>query len=143
MKQNEGLTRMSGCRLFNPPTMHRPVGYSHVAEVTGAKIVFIAGQVALDKDGNLVGKDDYAAQTRQTFENLKSAIEAVGGTLRDIVKLNYYCVDLSHLPEVRTVRDTFLDKDRLPTSTAVEVRRLFRPDFLIEIEAVAAIPTSP
>ena len=122
--------------------MHRPGGYSHVAEVTRGKIVFIAGQVALDSNGNLVGKDDYAAQTRQTFENLKSAVEAAGGTLKDIIKLNYYCLDLSHLPEVRTVRDTFLDKDKLPTSTAVEVRGLFRPDILIEIDAVAVVATN-
>jgi 2-iminobutanoate/2-iminopropanoate deaminase len=130
---------MSDVRIFNPSTIHKPTGYSHVAEVTKGKIVFIAGQVALDRDGNLVGKDDYSIQTRQVFENLKAAVRAVGGTLRDIVKLGYYCVDLSHLPEIRAVRDTFLDKESPPVSTAVEVRRLFRPDILIEIEAIAVI----
>ncbi len=124
--------------LLNPKTIHHPNGYSHVAEISRGKLVFISGQVALDSQGNLVGKDDYAAQTRQVFENLKAAVEAAGGTLKDIVKLNYYCVDLSRLPEIRAVRDSFLDKERLPVSTAVEVRRLFRPDILIEVEAVAA-----
>lgn len=130
---------MTDVSLFNPKTLHKPNGYSHVAEVSRGKLVFIAGQVALDRQGNLVGKDDYAAQTRQVFENLKEAVEAAGGTLRDIVKLNYFCVDLSHLPEIRSVRESFFDRDRLPVSTAVEVRRLFRPDTLIEIEAVAII----
>ena len=124
--------------LLNPKTIHQPNGYSYVAEISRGKLVFISGQVALDSQGNLVGKDDYAAQTRQVFENLKAAVEAAGGTLKDIVKLNYYCVDLSRLPEIRAVRVSFLDKERLPVSTAVEVRRLFRPDILIEVEAVAA-----
>ncbi len=119
--------------------MHPPVGYSHVAEVAGGKLVFIAGQVALDQKGELVGRDDYTAQTRQVFENLKLAVSAAGGSLRDIVKLNYYCVDVSHMPEVRAVRDTCLDRENYPVSTAVEVRRLVRPEFLIEIDAVAII----
>ena len=128
--------------LINPKSIHQPNGYSHMAEVSSGKLLFISGQVALDKQGDLVGKDDYAAQTRQVFENLKAAVEAAGGTLKDIVKLNYYCVDLSHLPEIRAVRDSFLDRDRLPVSTAVEVRKLFRPEILIEVEAVVAIGTN-
>ena len=131
--------RITMAKLYNPKGMHKPNGYSHVAEITKGKIVFIAGQVALDQEGNLVGKDDYASQTRQVFENLKSAVTSAGGSMGSIVKLNYYCVDLGHLPEIRTVRDEYIDKDHLPVSTAVEVRRLFRPDILIEIDAVAEI----
>ncbi len=126
-------------KLLNPGTMHKPIGYSHVAEVTGKRIVFIAGQVALDSNGNLVGKDNYASQTRQAFENLRAAVTTAGGNMKNLIKLNYYCLDLSHLPEIRTVRDEYLDKYHPPVSTAIEVRRLFRQDILIEIEAVAEI----
>jgi len=133
-----GLSR-SNARIFNPSGLNQPTGYSHVAEVTGGKLVFISGQVALNQNGELVGKDDFAAQTRLIFENLKVAVAAVGGTLSDIIKLNYYCVDLSHIAEIRAVRETFLNKDNYPVSTAVEVSGLVRPEFLVEIEAVALI----
>lgn len=86
-----------------------------------------------------MGKDDYASQTRQVFENIKSAVTAAGESMGSIIKLNYYCVDLGHLPEIRAVRGEYLDKDHPPVSTLVEVRRLFRPDILIEIDAVAEI----
>jgi len=126
-------------RLFNPATIAKPTGYSHVGEVLGGKVVYIAGQVALDRSGALVGKDDFRAQTQQVFENLKAAVVAAGGDFNDVIKLNYYCVDLSHLPEVREVRDKYINTNSPPASTAVEVRRLARPDFLIEVEAVAVV----
>src|SRR5258708_15084071 len=113
-------------RLFNPDTLHKPTGYSHVGEVLGGKVVYIAGQVAIDQSGTLVGKDDFRAQTQQVFENLKAAIQAAGGDFNDVVKLNYYSVDLSHLPEIREVRDKFINTKNPPASTAVEVRRLAR-----------------
>jgi len=126
-------------RISNPATMHKPTGYSHVAEVTGGRFVFISGQVSLDPNGEVVGRDDYTAQAKQIFENLKLALDAAGGKLKDIIKLNYYCVDISHMPEIRAVRNTYLDQENFPVSTAVEVRRLVRPEFLLEIEAMAVI----
>src|SRR5258708_4692209 len=79
-------------RLFNPDTMAKPTaGYSQVAEVNGGKIVYIAGQVALDRSGNLVGKDDFSAQVQQDFENLKAPVEAAGGDFNTESKLHYYC----------------------------------------------------
>ena len=125
-------------KFYNPEGIHKPFGYSHVGEVTSGKLVLISGQVALDKDGNVVG-DDYTTQTRQVFENLKEALKAAGGTMDDIVKLNYYILDPSHLPEIREVRNTFLNKDSMPVSTAIGVARLFRPEILIEVEAVAVV----
>ncbi|HTW40013.1 MAG TPA: RidA family protein [Thermoplasmata archaeon] len=125
--------------IHNPPTIAAPTGYSHVAEVRSGKLVFVAGQVALDRGGQLVGKDDYRQQTEQVFRNIGAALESAGGTFRDLVKLNYYIVDISHLPEIREVRDRFIDAQRPPTSTAVEVRRLFRPEFLLEVDAVASV----
>ena len=129
--------------IFNPDTMAKPAaGYSHVAEVTGGKMVFIAGQVALDKSGNLVGKDDFRAQAQQIFENLKAAAEAAGGDFHSVIKLNYYCaesVDASQLPVVREIRDKYVNTANPPTSTFVFVKRLVRPEWLLEVEAVAVV----
>jgi enamine deaminase RidA (YjgF/YER057c/UK114 family) len=125
--------------LLVPNTMPKSVGYSQVATVTGGTIVFVAGQVALDKSGNVVGKDDFRAQVQQVFENLKAAVEAAGGTFDDVIKLNSYVLDLSHLPEFREVRDKYVNVNNPPASTAVQVPRLFRPEFLVEIEAVAVV----
>jgi enamine deaminase RidA (YjgF/YER057c/UK114 family) len=80
-------------RIFNPETISKPNGYSHVAEVTSGKLVYIAGQVAMDKDGQIVGKGDFGAQVRQVFVNLETALKAVGGSFSDVVKLNCYVVD--------------------------------------------------
>jgi enamine deaminase RidA (YjgF/YER057c/UK114 family) len=125
--------------LINPETVHRPTGYSHVAEVTAGRPVYISGQVALDARGALVGPGDIGAQARQVFENLKAALQAAGAGFDQVVKLNYHLVDASQLPAVREVRDEYVNRWRLPASTAVEVRRLFRDDLLIEVEAVAVI----
>jgi reactive intermediate/imine deaminase len=126
-------------QLLIPATMPKSVGYSQVAAVTGGKIVFIAGQVALDKAGNVVGKDDFRAQVQQVFENLKAAVEAAGGDFNGIIKLNSYFLDLSHLSEFREVRDKYINPKNPPASTAVQVAGLFRPEFLVEIEAVAVV----
>ena len=138
------MSEASNVKLHNPPDLHKPLGYSHVAEVTGGKLVYIAGQVGLDAAGNLVGKDDFAAQARKVFANLKAALAAAGATFHDVIKLNYYCtdsVDLSvHLPVVREIRDTYVDTSAPPASTFVVVRRLVRPEWLIEVEAVAVVP---
>jgi enamine deaminase RidA (YjgF/YER057c/UK114 family) len=125
--------------FINPETMHRPTGYTHVVEVTAGRPVYIAGQVALDPSGVLVGPGDIRAQAQQVFDNLRSALEAVGAGFDQVVKLNYYLVDATQLPVVREVRDEYVNTTQPPASTAVEVRRLFREDFLIEIEAVAVI----
>jgi 2-iminobutanoate/2-iminopropanoate deaminase len=123
--------------LISPVSMHRPNGYSHLARVNRGTPVFIAGQVALDTSGHLVGPGDFRAQTQQVFENLKAAVEAAGGTFSNIVKLNVYVLDRSRLLEYREVRDQFIDVKNPPASTAVQVAALFRPEFLIEVEAVA------
>jgi enamine deaminase RidA (YjgF/YER057c/UK114 family) len=130
-------------KIFNPETMAKPTaGYSQVAEVREGKIVYIAGQVALDRSGNLVGKDDFRAQVQQVFENLKAAVEAAGGDFNNVVKLNFYCaesVDPAEVPVVREVRDKYVNTANPPTSTFVVVKRLARPEWLIEVEAVAAV----
>jgi enamine deaminase RidA (YjgF/YER057c/UK114 family) len=138
------MSESSLFHIFNPETMAKPTaaGYSQVAEVTGGKIVYIAGQVALDKNGNLVGKDDFHAQVEQTFKNLKAAVEATGGDFDNVIKLNYYCVtsvDPSQVAAVREIRDKYVNTVNPPTSTFVFVPRLVRPEWLIEVEAVAVV----
>ena len=130
-------------RIFNPDTLAKPTaGYSHVAEVTDGKLIYIAGQVAIDRAGNLVGKDDFRAQVQQVFENLKSAVEASGGDFHNVIKLNYYCseaVDPSQVPVVREIRDKYVNTSNPPVSTFVVVKRLVRPEWLIEVDAVAVV----
>jgi len=131
-------------RLINPDTLAKPLGgYSQLAEVTGGKTVYIAGQVALDRSGNLVGKDDFSAQVTQVFENLKAAVQAAGGDFHSIIKLNIYCaegVDPLQTAVFRDVRDHYVDTVHPPTSTFVVVKRLVRPELLLEVDAVAVVP---
>ena len=129
-------------KIHNPPTLSKPTGYSHIAEVNSGKLVYIAGQIALDKDGAAVGKDDFAKQVRQVFENLSAATKAAGGSMADIIKLNYYIsetVDRSQLPALREIRAGFLNTPTPPASTLLFVKGLASADYLIEIEAVAVI----
>ena len=128
---------MPTIELLNPPTLPTPTGYSQLATVTGGTMIVIAGQVALDVHGNVIGAGDFAAQTEQVFRNLVAALEAAGTTTRQLVKLNTYVTDLSDIASFRRIRDQFLDKNHLPASTLVQVTRLFRPEFMIEIEAMA------
>ena len=121
--------------FINPAAMHHPAGYTHVVEVTAGRPVYIAGQVALDPTGALVGPGDLRAQARQVFDNLQAA----GAGFEQVVKLTYYLVDATQLPVVREVRDQYVNIQQPPASTAVEVRRLVRDDLLIEVEAVAVI----
>ena len=126
-------------QLLIPEAIPKSVGYSQVATVAGGTIVFIAGQVALDRSSHVVGKEDFRAQVQQVFENLKAAVEAAGGTFHDVIKLTSYFIDLSHLPEFREVRDKYINIKNPPASTAVQVSRLFRPEFLVEVEAIAVV----
>ena len=125
--------------FINPEAMHPPAGYTHVVEVTAGRPVYIAGQVALDPTGALVGQGDIRAQARQVFDNLQAALQAVGASFDQVVKLTYYLVDATQLPAVREIRDQYVNTQQPPASTAVEVRRLVRDDLLIEVEAVAVV----
>lgn len=133
------MSRTRNVRLLVPETMPKSVGYSQLAIADAGKLVLIAGQVALDTSGNVVGKDDFNAQVRQVFENLDAAVKAAGGTFHDVIKLNSYFLDLSHLATFREVRDKYIDLKNPPASTAVQVQRLFRPEFLVEVEAIAVV----
>lgn len=132
--------RKSKVRFINPAALPKSSGYTHVVEVTKGQMIYISGQIALDRLGSIVGRGDFRAQTQQVFENIKAALEAVGATFKDVVKLNIYVVDISQLQGLREVRDKFVNTENPPASVLVEVRRLVRDEFLIEIEATAVLP---
>ncbi|MEU2156308.1 RidA family protein [Streptomyces sp. NPDC019396] len=125
--------------------VHAPDGvfpasaYTHVVAGTG-RFVAVSGQIALDEKGELVGEGDPAAQARQVFENLRRCLASAGAGFPDVVKLTYFLTDMAHLPAVRDARDAYLDRDRLPASTAVQVGPLVDPRLLMEIEAFAIVP---
>ena len=125
---------------INPKGLAAPHGYTHV--VTGqGKMVFISGQVSMDAQGHLVGKDDLRAQTKQVFENLKTALAAAGATFNDVTKITWYVrgYDPKDLTTLREVRDAYVNKDNPPASTLVGVSSLFQPDYLLEVDAVAVV----
>jgi enamine deaminase RidA (YjgF/YER057c/UK114 family) len=128
-------------RRLNPPELGAPPGYSQIVEVRGRRIVFIAGQTALNREGELIGKNDFAAQAAQVFENLAVALKAVGCTASNLVKLTVFLREMDNLPIYREARDRFFataSPPAAPAVTLVEVSRLYGADFLIEIEAIAA-----
>jgi reactive intermediate/imine deaminase len=122
----------------NPSSLSKPNGYTHVVEASGGRTLYVSGQVALNASGTLVGAGDLKAQTRQVFENLKAALADAGGTLDDVVKITIFMTDLSQIQEFREIRNGYFPQ-RVPASTLVQVVRLARPEFLIEIEAVAVV----
>ena len=130
----------TGIKFPKSETLPPAVGYSQAAVVPKGRLIYIAGQVAMDPAGKLVGPGDLKAQTKQTFENLKAALAASGATFDNVVKLNSYFVDIKQAPVFREVRDQYVNVANPPVSTAVEVRRLVREEWLIEIEAIAVVP---
>ena len=113
--------------------------YSHVVTVSGnGKLVYIAGQLARDIDGNCVGKGDMRAQMEQTFKNLDSCLRVVGATWADVVKTNTYVTDFEEFQKCGDIRMRYFEV-ATPTSTTVGVTRLAGPDFMVEIEAIAVM----
>lgn len=121
-----------------PDGMAAATGYSHVVSATG-RFVAVAGQVAMDERGELVGEGDPRAQAERVFENLRLALGAVGATFVDVVKFGVFVTDIAILPVVREVRDRYVDTSNPPASTAVQIGALFRPGYVLEIEAFAVV----
>lgn len=127
---------------INPPELGTPPGYSQVVDVRAGRIIFIAGQTALDRDGQLVGKDDFASQAAQVFHNLGVALQSVGCTAGHLVKLTVFLRDMDNLPLYRVARNRFfatVTPPAAPAVTLVEVSRLYGLEFMLEIEAIAAV----
>jgi len=127
-------------RFVNPSALPTPRGYTQLVEVpAGQRLLYLSGQVALDSAGALVGGTDFRAQVKQVFENLQAGLAAAGAGFADVVKLNYYVVNVEYVPILREVRDQYVNTAAPPASTLVEVRHLFRSDVLLEVEAIAAV----
>jgi len=113
--------------------------YNHYIRVDNpSTLIFLSGQLSRDADGNLVGPGDMAEQTRQAIRNMQTVLEAAGGTLADIVSIVVYTTDIRQFKEIVAARVEFF-KDKLPTSTIVEVNHLADPGLLIEFQATAAL----
>jgi 2-iminobutanoate/2-iminopropanoate deaminase len=122
---------------INPEGMTQPTAYSHLVKYDN--LMFIAGQVALDEQGNVVGEGDMAAQFRQVLENLKTVLASEGADFSNIVKINIFTTDVDGLRQHMAVRSEYFG-DYAPASTLVQIDRLARPVFLLEIEAIAIKP---
>jgi enamine deaminase RidA (YjgF/YER057c/UK114 family) len=133
---------MTSVRYLNPKAISPPPGYTHVVEVTGpGRTVYIAGQVGLDRNGQLAGAPgDVRAQMVQAFENLKAALAEVGATFKDVVKITNYLVDGAHVQAYREIRDKYVNTAAPPASTLLIISRLAREGWLFEIDAVAVLP---
>jgi enamine deaminase RidA (YjgF/YER057c/UK114 family) len=130
-------------RLTEVPELAPGRGYAHAVTASG-QLAFISGQIALDADGQLVGPGDLRAQTEQAMRNLRNILRSLGADWSDVVRFTWYVVDVKEVQLIRDVRDEFirpvLGDAPNPASSLVQVAGLFRPDLLVEVEAVAALP---
>lgn len=119
--------------VFDPPT------YSQGIRVAGAQaVLFLAGQVSYGPDGSVTHRGDFRAQAREAFRAIRALVEAQGGTMQHVVKLNIYVTDIRYRPDLASVREEFFGP-KGPASTLVEIRALAHPDWLIEIEGIAVV----
>lgn len=127
---------------LNPESLakHRASIYSQLVVVEGGgRTVYVAGQVSRDARGETVGVGDVTAQTEQVVANLRLALATVHADLKDLVKVTVYTTDLRHLPLIDAVRRRHF-VDSLPVSTLLEVRKLSKSEYLVEIDGIAVIP---
>ena len=129
----------AGPRYVNPPGLTRPAGYTHVVVSSDGRTVYVAGQVAFDSSGQVVGLGDFRAQAAQVFSNLGRALASVGATFGDVMKTTTYITDVRNLALLREARGRYFDPARTPANTLIPVNALARPELLLEIEAVAEI----
>ena len=128
--------------LINPSGLENPVGYSHLARISSGRLVLVAGQAPFNADGEVVGKGDFAAQFRQVWENLRTAIEGAGGRPRDYATLTMYVTDVDAYHENRkeigaSYRAIF--GKHFPAITLVQVSGLYNPDCMVEVSGLAVI----
>jgi 2-iminobutanoate/2-iminopropanoate deaminase len=117
----------------------KPVAnYKMATRREGGQLLYVSGQVAWDTSGNIVGKGDMRTQARQVFQNLRQVLQAAGGDLKDLMKITTYITKIEDFPAVAEVRSEVFQGE-LPASTLIVVKSLFHPDFLIEVEGVAAV----
>jgi enamine deaminase RidA (YjgF/YER057c/UK114 family) len=123
----------------NPWAWQDAAGFSQAWRVDGARsIVFVSGQAPVSADGQLVGEDDFDAQVRQVFTNLRTVVEQAGGGLETVAKLTVFLTDMSRLRDYTRIKGEFFPGDQ-PASTAVGVTALARPEMMVEVEALAVV----
>jgi enamine deaminase RidA (YjgF/YER057c/UK114 family) len=129
-------------KFINPDTLHTPRGYTHVVALEGGRMLFVSGQVAIGKDGQIVGPGELKTQAHRAMENLAAALKGAGASLADVIKMNTYVVN--YRPDdyraIAEVRREFFARENPPASTLIGVAALAVEGLLIEIEAVAALP---
>ncbi|MDJ0948143.1 MAG: RidA family protein [Alphaproteobacteria bacterium] len=125
---------------ITPPEMWQPFGAFSMARVQGdGHVLHLKGQIPLDRDGNLVGRGDMRAQVRQTLENIRTLLAHVGGEMGDVLSLTHYATDIDAFMQAGDIRTEFF-KAPYPVTTTVQVARLYDPEVMIEITAIAEIP---
>lgn len=125
---------------YNPADVWPPFGAFSMAVVQGeGPILHLKGQVPLDRAGDLVGRDDMQAQVRQVLSNIETVLAGFGGRMSDVISLTHYTTDIAAFMQAGTVRAAYF-REPYPVTTTVEVRRLYDPEIMIEITAVAEIP---
>jgi reactive intermediate/imine deaminase len=124
-------------RIVAPPFIHQTTGYSHA--VQAGNTLYIAGQVAIDPEGNVVGEGDIEVQVEQVWRNLRSILGYAGGSVDDIVKITVFTTDIAYRPAIAAGRDAVFTQGRFPASTFLVVQSLARPELLVEIEAIAVL----
>jgi 2-iminobutanoate/2-iminopropanoate deaminase len=130
---------MAKIEPYAAKTVYDPPAYAQAVKVEGGQtILYLAGQVAYDRNGNAAHAGDFKAQARAALQAVKDQVEAGGGSLRDVVKVNTYLTDIRHRAEYGPIREEFFGK-KMPAHTLVAVAALAQPEFLIEIEAVAVL----
>ena len=122
---------------INPAGMTQPTGYTHV--VRHVNLLFLAGQVSADAEGNVIGKGDMGAQVRQVLENMKTVLASQGADFSDVVKITVYTTDIEAYRTTGDIRREYWTGGA-PASTLVQIERLARTDFLVEIESTAIAP---
>jgi len=122
--------------VFFPNPQNKPVGYSPATRVGNS--VFVAGQVSVDANGNLVGKGDSGAQARQCFENVEAALRSAGASWEDVTKLTAFLVDAADFSNYAEARQRLFPQDG-PASSTIIVKALVKPEYLVEIEALAVV----
>jgi enamine deaminase RidA (YjgF/YER057c/UK114 family) len=131
-----------GFELINPVGLEKPVGYAHLAKITGGTVVHVAGQAPFDEHGEVVGKNDFVAQFRQVVRNLNTAIQAVGGRPSQYAVLTIYVTDLeAYWDNTKLLGAAYREVfgKYFPAITLVEVKRLYNPDCMIEVSGIAVI----
>jgi enamine deaminase RidA (YjgF/YER057c/UK114 family) len=130
--------------IINPPTLAPPVGFSHGILVTGGRLLFLAGQTGSDAEGQIIAPGDLVAQYEQTLRNLQTVVEAAGGKMQDITKLNIFVRDrdnyFAHLKSLGTVHRSFFGA-YYPAMALFEISRFFQDETLVEIEGFAVVET--